>query len=207
MSQQKNKGANLAQYKLPSLCETSSMRISSLKLKAMFRYFVSNTDSKFLGKVKLMKLFYFVDFNHVKRYGSPVTYDNYVHLEHGPVPSTILNLVDAVEQDIDNAILSDTIAVEQKEGSPQKRVVSLREFSEKDASYFSPNELNIMERVCKRFADKNMAFIEEAAKKEAPYSKTRKLENIPYTLALEDQDVSKDVDKENVNLMVGIFGK
>ena len=173
----------------------------------MFRYFAYNTNPGLLGKVKLMKLFYFVDFNHVKRFGSPVTYDNYVHLEHGPVPSTILNLVNSVEQDVDDAILFDTIAVERKENFHQKRVVSLKKFTEKDASYFSPSELSTMEKVCSRFTDKNAAFIEEASKKEAPYSKTKKLENIPYALALEDQDVAKDIDKESVNLMVNIFGQ
>jgi hypothetical protein len=65
------------------------------KLKAMIRYFATYTDPRSLGKKKLMKLFYFADFEHVKKYASPITFDNYVHLEHGPVPSTILNLVNA----------------------------------------------------------------------------------------------------------------
>jgi hypothetical protein len=66
------------------------MNIPIQKLKAMILFFATFTDPRLLGKKKLMKLFYFADFGHVKRYASPITYDNYVHLEHGPIPSAIL---------------------------------------------------------------------------------------------------------------------
>lgn len=39
-----------------------------------------------LGKVKLMKLLYFADFDHFFRHGSPITGDTYIKLEYGPVP-------------------------------------------------------------------------------------------------------------------------
>jgi len=85
------------------------MKIPLSKLKAMVLYFCGNTDPRFLGKVKLMKLFYFADFIHVKNFGSPITYDNYVRMEHGPIPSVILNLIDAVDGDVDSAELADII--------------------------------------------------------------------------------------------------
>ena len=55
------------------------MKIPMPKLKAILLYFGTYTDNRFLGKVKLMKLFYFLDFMHVKKYGTPVTYDTYVN--------------------------------------------------------------------------------------------------------------------------------
>src|SRR3989338_11626754 len=116
------------------------MRIPIPKLKAMILYFATFTEPRLLGKVKLMKLFYFVDFTHVKNYASPITYDNYIHLEHGPIPSTILNLVDAVENDTDNAILADSFSVVTREDSNQKRIVPTRRFIKKDEEYFSPSE-------------------------------------------------------------------
>ena len=104
------------------------MSIPLLKLKAILLYFCQNTDPKFLGKVKLMKLFYFLDFTHVKKYGSPVTFDTYVHLEHGPIPSTIKNLIDDACDDIDHSILADTIYCENVEGISMKRILSKRAF-------------------------------------------------------------------------------
>ena len=87
------------------------MMIPIKKLKAVILFFGTHTDTKFLGKVKLMKLFYFLDFMHVKNYGSPVTYDNYINLEHGPIPSAIKNLVDTATDDVDNSLLADTISI------------------------------------------------------------------------------------------------
>src|SRR3989344_8398249 len=130
------------------------MKIPIPKLQAMIRYFATYTEPRLLGKKKLMKLFYFIDFTHVKKYASPITFDNYVHLEHGPAPSTILNLVTSVETDLDDAILADTISVEIQENSLQKRIIPTRKFSEKDEQILAPSELAVMKEVCERFADK-----------------------------------------------------
>jgi len=180
------------------------MRISIPKLKAMILFFASNTDERLLGKVKLMKLFYFTDFTSVKRTASPITFDRYIHLEHGPIPSAILNLVNAVESDIDNAILSDTFSVEIREGSNQKRIVPTREFSSDDKKYFSEKELEIMTGVCNRFNDKTGKFIEEESHGEAAWSMTRETEEISYSLAVNDSDCF--VDKEDIDLSLEIMG-
>lgn len=180
------------------------MKISIPKLKAMIRYFATCTDPRLLGKKKLMKLFYFTDFGHVKRYGSPITFDNYVHLEHGPVPSTILNLVSATETDIDDAILSDAISVEMRDGSLLKRVVAKTRFTETDEKYFTPSELKILQSVCERFSDKTGRYIEEVSHKESPWMKTVELEDIPYTLASEDPDSL--MNKEEIELSLKVMG-
>ena len=66
------------------------MKISETKVKRMILYFAQRTDATLLGKTKLMKLFYFSDFRHVKKYLTPITNDVYVNLEHGPVSSAII---------------------------------------------------------------------------------------------------------------------
>ena len=82
------------------------MKIPLSKLKAMLLFFASNTNPALLGKVKLMKLFYFCDFMNIKKYGAPITFDNYVHLEHGPIPSTIMNLVSLIAAIIASVVVS-----------------------------------------------------------------------------------------------------
>jgi uncharacterized phage-associated protein len=179
------------------------MKITVEKLKAMIFFFATNTDSNLLGKVKLMKLFYFADFGHVKKYGMPITYDNYINLEHGPVPSGILNIINAVENDIDVARLADTISVETNEGSPMKRIKCYRKFTEEDTKYFSVSEMKVLKEVCDRFAHKNTKYLEDQSHKEAAWSKTNELQDIPYSLAAEDLDC--EVTKEDIELALKVF--
>lgn len=149
-----------------------------------------------------MKLFYFADFLHVKKFGSPITYDTYVHLEHGPIPSTIMNLVDTAVSDPDHSALADTMIVERPNNYDMKRIVCTRGFNDADSQLFSRTELEILTEVTKRFGDKNTQFIEEASHKEAPWQKTKLLQEIPYTLATEDADAL--VGKEEIELLLKI---
>lgn len=136
---------------------------------------------------------------HVKNYGTPVTYDCYVNLEHGPIPSSVKNLVDSVEDDIDNSILADTITIKSSDSLNIHRVSPLRDFTESDKKYLSENELNILKKVCLRFQDSNTKEIEEASHKEAPWRETKIFDTIPYTLAARDNDCL--VDEETIKLL------
>ncbi len=178
------------------------MNIPVPKLKAILLYFANYTNSRFLGKVKLMKLFYFLDFLHVKKYGAPITYDTYVNLEHGPIPSAIKNLIDTADDDFDNSILADTIKFEKNDSQNIHRVIALRNFSENDKKYFSPTELDILENVCKRFGEKNTKQIEDVSHKEAAWMETNLLETIPYSLATKDKDCL--VSKEEIDTLMQI---
>lgn len=180
------------------------MNISLPKLKAILIYFGTNTDPRFLGKVKLMKLFYFLDFMHLKKYGAPVTYDTYVNLEHGPIPSAIKNLVDTAMEDVDSAVLADTIKFQQLEfdGTNMYRIVPTRTFVEQDKKYFTPTELEILDVVCRRFGDKNTEYIKKASHEEAPWKETHLLETIPYTLATKDKDCL--VSEEEIKTLLAI---
>jgi uncharacterized phage-associated protein len=178
------------------------MKISSRKLKAIILYFCENTNPIFLGKVKLMKLFYFLDFLHVKNYGTPVTYDCYVNLEHGPIPSSIKNLVDSVDGDVDNSILADVITIKNSEDLNIHRIFALRKFAENDKKYLSENELEILKRVCLRFGNSNTKDIEDASHREAPWSSTKIFDTIPYHLAAKDGDCL--VDEETIKLLTEV---
>jgi len=169
------------------------------KLKAIIRYLCTYTNPLFLGKVKLMKLIYFIDFTNLKKYGVPITYDNYYNLELGPIPSVIKNLVDEVDTNFDEAELADTIAIVKKSGSKIHRVVCHRKFSRNDRKYFSENELKVLKEVCSRFKDKNTKYLVEQSHKEAPWQKTHFRDEISYTLAAEDPDSL--VNKEEIELL------
>lgn len=176
------------------------MNIPLPKLKAILLYFCNYTEPRFLGKVKLMKLFYFLDFMHLKEYGSPVTFDTYINLDKGPIPSTIKNLVDDVADDLDSAELSDTIRIEKPKNFHMFRVLPTRKFTNADSKYFSETELEILKRVCEKFGNKPTSSIIDASHKEASWKQTRFLDTIPYTLAAQDPD--SKADKEDIELLL-----
>lgn len=178
------------------------MKISIAKLKAILLYFSNYTNTTYLGKVKLMKLFYFLDFMHVKQYCTPITYDTYIKLEHGPIPSTIKNLVDTACDNIDESILFDTIKCETPINTNMFRILPIRDFNESDKAMFTPSELDILNKVCQRFGDKNTKYIEDASHKEAAYTESVLLQEIPYTLAIKDSDCQ--ATEEEIKLFLEI---
>lgn len=179
------------------------MKISQAKIKRMILYFATHTDPNLLGKTKLMKLFYFADFRHVKKYLTPITNDTYVNLEHGPVPSAIMNLIGAVENEIDESVLGDTIAVVERDDSNMKKIQARRGFTEKDAEYFTKSELVIMEEVCEIFKESTGKQIEEASHAESAWLRTKLGEFIPYGLGAEDRDSL--VQREDIETAANIM--
>ena len=178
------------------------MKITTPKLKAMLLFFATYTDKRLLGKVKLMKLFYFTDFGYVKEHAIPITYDQYINLEHGPIPTTIMNMVNETEDSIDSSILGDTISIYRREDDFLHRIVPTRKFDEKDKGYFSENELVMLNKICKRFYNSNAKQMEEASHQEAAWKKTKFKEIIPYSLALQDKDCRTSKEEIDVSMKI-----
>jgi len=174
------------------------------KIEAILLYFANSTNPKYLGKVKLMKLFYFLDFTHAKRYGAPVTYDTYYNLEHGPIPSKIKNMVDGLAEEGNQAILGNILTCKLSKQTKMCRMIPKREFDyKKDKDLFTKTEYEVLEETAKRFADATTNEIEEASHNESPWKMTRRKELIPYYLAAFDSDAK--VSKEEIALMTSIF--
>lgn len=174
------------------------MKVSNAKLKAIILFFAHNTNKRYLGKVKLMKLMYFMDFKHVKNYGKPVTYDTYVKLDYGPVPSLIKNLVDDTAGGYET-VLTDTISFESPKGTAMEKVIPKRQFTEADKKLFSPTELEVLSNVCARFKDATTKEIVDESHKEAPWKEVELYKEIPYTLAAHDKDCN--VSEEAIDLL------
>ncbi|MBI5222775.1 MAG: SocA family protein [Candidatus Magasanikbacteria bacterium] len=140
-----------------------------------------------------------MDFTQIKRYGLSITGDTYYHLEFGPIPTTIKNLVDSASDDPETALLSDIIRVHCDDGHDIHKIVCLQPFTKKDKEYFSQVELNTLEDVVKRFRDSSTQQIIDVSHGEAPWRFTKELEIIPYQLAAEDPDCI--VDRQDINLL------
>ena len=179
------------------------MKIPLEKVRGMILYFAKHTDPRFFGKTKLMKLFYFADFSHTKKYGLPITFDQYKNMEHGPVPTTIYSLVSTAYSDPNESKLGDIIEFENTEGSRIHKIIPKKEFSNIDRKMFSIAELEIMANVCQRFSTANKKIIEDASHKEHPWSDTDFLDDISYKLAARDSD--SETSEEEIELALKIL--
>jgi uncharacterized phage-associated protein len=144
-----------------------------------------------------------MDFDHVKKFGAPITFDTYFKLEHGPIPTVIMNLVNEAEDDTENSILADTIDIQKNSNSEIHRIISRRSLTKQDLSMLSKNEIEILERVCTRFSKSNTKQIEESSHVEAPWNNTKMFSKILYSLAAKDPDSL--VSKEDIEMNMKIY--
>jgi len=107
-------------------------------------YFAHNTAA--LGKVKLFKLLYLLDFEHFRQTGRSVTGMEYRAWKMGPVPAELVQQWDALEDDVAAAI---RIVPEQVIDFWREKVVPLQPF---DAEHFSRRELRILEGLAAAYA-------------------------------------------------------
>src|SRR5947207_7601192 len=75
------------------LVKRGESKYSEEKLQQVILYFLEHINNVHLGRTKLMKLLYFVDFDHAEKYGRPVTGAVYRKLPHGPYPKDAEKLI------------------------------------------------------------------------------------------------------------------
>lgn len=83
---------------------------------------------------KLSKILYFAERKHLSRYGRPITWDWYVAMKNGPVPSNIYDILKIVkgESVYKDESLKKYFAVEENYFVTAKQQTDLDEFSETD---------------------------------------------------------------------------
>jgi len=156
-------------------------------------FFAKHT--RFLGKTKLCKLLYFLDFEHYKETGRSVTGMDYYAWKMGPVPVDLYEEVEMPEPD-----MAANVAFVEKltKRGPMLTVKPLAAF---DGSLFSKRELRIMQSLAEEFRDVQSDDIIEATHLEnEPWHKIyvdegKPQHRIPYTLALRkhEEDAMRDV--------------
>src|SRR5262245_59360070 len=67
----------------------TSTALNRQKYENALLFFMEHCSNQYLGKVKLNKLLYYFDFISFRDRKTSITNDRYVHLDMGPVPSSI----------------------------------------------------------------------------------------------------------------------
>ncbi len=145
------------------------------KLCAMVLFFAHRSAG--LLKTKLLKLLNYADMIFYQEHGVSMSGLCYVHLPYGPVP-----------QDFDllfGMLASDHVAhieVVFEDGYERHQVIPERGLPE---DVLSPEEREVLERICERFAGFGSVEISNYSHQEKGYRATRQGEIIPYSYAKE----------------------
>jgi len=146
------------------------------KLEHVILFFLERINNITLGRTKLMKLLYYVDFDHCEKTGRPITNANYRKLPHGPVP-------DEAEDVIEKMVKAGAVQEVQRPVGSFTQHRLLTDKAKFDAAIFSGDEIETLESVAKRWCQASAKEIEKASHREAPWATTEDGKTIDYEMA------------------------
>ena len=159
-----------------SLVNDEAPKFSEEKFQQVILYFLERINNVHLGRTKLLKLLYFVDFGHRQKYGRPVTGAVYRKRPHGPCPQDAEKLIKRME--MQGLVKQIKVPVG---NYAQHRLITLG--AKFDPNAFSGAEMRTLEMVAMEWEDVTAAQIEAATHAEAPWASTQAGKEIDYELA------------------------
>ena len=162
-------------------------------------FFAKNTNH--CGKIKLFKLLYLLDFEHVQQTGKSVTGYDYEAWKFGPVPVELMDEWEELEPDLAAAV---HIVAEQVIDYC-RQTIKVNEGVEFDDEEFTPRQLRIMGALASRFRDTySPKMIDVTHAQNGAWDKVwrggaGKRQQIPYSLGIPDDDPDKAILLEVAN--------
>ena len=144
------------------------------KLESLILYFASNIPLH-LGKKKLAKLMYFVDFTAYELLQEPISREKYMKYLYGPMP---VRFYDILKDMASKNMLE--VGEQPAEFIPSTIVAKVPP----DLSVFTPVELKLIEAITNEHKLSTAKELELKAQAEPPYKMVELNEEIPYHLAL-----------------------
>ncbi len=161
-------------------------------MRAAILFFCDRIRNGTLGRTKLAKLLYYLDFDHYEKQGESVTGAEYLHWARGPYPkqlrTELRNLVGAsIEEEVEQV------------GPYHQYSYRLRRGHVPDLGVFSKEELVTIYEVSEKWERQTAAEMVAATHGEAPWIATGHNETIPYEYAYYRRryDTMEDSEDEN----------
>lgn len=150
-------------------------KINNKKYKNAILFFANKIQNGTLGKLKMMKLLYFLDFDFFEKYGRSVTGDEYLRFENGPVP----RMAEKILKEMNGR----EIKISQKKIglglNDQQHIAATKNF---DLSVFDKEELLMLEEVAAKWEKFSGSEMKSATHGEAPWIATKPNDVIDYNL-------------------------
>lgn len=151
-------------------------KINRAKYRNAILFFASRIQNGTLGKLKLMKLLYYLDFDFFEKYGRSVTGDQYLRFENGPVPRMAEKLLKEMS--------GKSIKISRRKVADgyrdQQHIEALAPF---DVSVFDKEEILLLEELASKWQRFSGAEMKSASHGEAPWIATEQNGIIDYNLA------------------------
>jgi uncharacterized phage-associated protein len=163
-----------------------TMKFDGKKTKVLLAYIAGHTN---IGKTKLMKLLYLMDFTMYERFGRSITGDTYRHWPQGPVPVMTwrgMKGEDNVKEFLTEESIPTSIGTTYIKYTPNRQP---------DTSAFTSEEKEIIDNILRSYGDMNQQQLVELVHSELPYLISAEDEEIPYFMALY-RDYKKPSAKE-----------
>lgn len=151
-------------------------KINEKKYKNVVLFFAKRVRNGTLGKLKMMKLLYFLDFDFFEKYGKSVTGDSYLRFENGPVPQNAEKILKIMA---DKEIKITKIKV--ANGYNDKQLIEANQ--DFDMNVFSKEELVMLEEIADKWEKFSGSEMKMASHGEAPWIATKPNDVIDYNLA------------------------
>lgn len=151
-------------------------KINEKKYKNAILFFAKKIQNGTLGKLKLMKLLYFLDFDFFEKYGRPVTGDEYLRFENGPVP----RMAEKILKQMSGKEIKITSRKMPRGYNDQQHIEPLVDFNPES---FSKEEILMMEEIADKWEKFTGAEMKSASHGEAPWIATKPDNIIDYNLA------------------------
>jgi len=150
------------------------MRYRKEKFKNAVLYLAKHGGSD-VGKKKLAKLLYFVDFILYELRKKALTEMPYAKKDYGPMPepNIFYSALNNLEQ-------KGFIRIEKSDESPLERIVPLKR---PNMQVFKEEEVKYLEEAAKKYRLETAGALERLAQSEPPYKMVKYGEEIPYHLA------------------------
>jgi len=135
-------------------------------------YLARKKDGK-INKMKALKLIYFADRYHLRKYGRPIVGDTYWAMKFGPVGSNLLNIADLSENKLEKNALQYT---REYLGHPKGDTKRLEVVSKKevDLDVFSQSDIDALENSYKEFGDKDQFELADVTHKYPEWARFKK---------------------------------
>lgn len=148
------------------------MRTEHQKLKSLIAFIAASRPR--LGKVRLFKLLYLIDFSAYARLGHSVTGEIYENFEMGPVPRTLWKHFDGITRDCVTVE-----AVGTPWGIPEQQMTARPDF----VPQLTVDEAGIANEILAQYGDYAGTSLKELTHEQVPYLATSRGDAIPYGLA------------------------
>lgn len=163
------------------------------KFKEVLLYILNKVGSKpNIGETVIYKLLYFIDFDYYERYEEQLIGATYIKNRYGPTPLEFKKIIERMIKEKEITKVKDKYFE-----YPQTKYLPLRNA---DLSELKANEIEIIDKMLNRLADKNDKEISEYSHNDVPWLTTEdgkiiEYESVfyrtaPYSVRQYDEDVS-----------------